>query len=291
MTPAAARTGGAAAVTGVAAAAAATALNAALRRRPPGGAARWARVNHRGEDVTLLEGPGFVAGAVATLLLPVAPRPLRAGAVVALAGAGALGAYDDLAGDGGSKGLAGHLRALRHGRVTTGAAKVVGLAVTGVAAAVLVDSSARRQGSAVALDALVGGAVVAGAANLVNLLDLRPGRALKATLLAAALVPGAGRPLAAVAAGAGLAALPGDLAERSMLGDTGANAAGALLGVAVLASTPPTSARRRLLRATVLTALTALTLASERVSFTAVIESTPLLRAVDGLGRRSAAPR
>ena len=68
-----------------------------------------------------------------------------------------------------------------------------------------------------------------------------------------------------------------------MLGDTGANAAGALLGVAALAAT----GRRG--RLALLAALVGLTVASERVSFTRVIESTPGLRELDALGRRPAA--
>jgi hypothetical protein len=64
-----------------------------------------------------------------------------------------------------------------------------------------------------------------------------------------------------------------------MLGDTGANAAGALLGTALLART---GRRGRLVS---LAALVALTLASEKVSFTRVIESTPGLRELDAWGR------
>ena len=232
--------------------------------------------------MTLLEGPSLALAGVATLLLPVAPARLRAAGAVAVLGAAAVGAYDDLAGDAGSKGLRGHLGALGRGQVTTGAVKVLGLAVTGVAATML---AGRRTIAVDALvDALVGGAVVAGAANLVNLLDLRPGRALKAVLLLAPLVPGAGRPLAAVAGGAAAGLLGDDLAERSMLGDTGAAAVGALLGLAAVAG-----ADRRG-RWAVLGLLTALTLASEKVSFTRVIESTPGLRELDRLGRRPASP-
>lgn len=249
-----------------------------LRRWPPGGAARWDRSNHRGEPVTLLEGPSLALAGVATLLLPFTPARLRVAGAVAVLGAATVGAYDDLAGDAGSKGLRGHLGALGRGQVTTGAVKVLGLAVTGVAATVL----AGRRTSAV--DALVGGAVVAGAANLVNLLDLRPGRALKAVLLVAPFVPGVGRPLAAVAGGAAAGLLGDDLAERSMLGDTGAAAVGALLGLALVAGVD----RRG--RWGVLSLLTALTLASEKVSFTRVIESTPGLRELDRLGRRPASP-
>jgi hypothetical protein len=65
-----------------------------------------------------------------------------------------------------------------------------------------------------------------------------------------------------------------------MLGDTGANAAGALLGTALLQRSGPRG------RVAALAILTALTLASEKVSFTRVIESTPVLRELDALGRR-----
>jgi hypothetical protein len=79
--------------------------------------------------------------------------------------------------------------------------------------------------------------------------------------------------------GATLAVLPDDLGERIMLGDCGANAVGALLGLR-LASIPGRGARAGLLAAVV-----ALTLASEKVSFTKVIEATPGLRELDRLGR------
>ena len=133
---------------------------------------------------------------------------------------------------------------------------------------------------------LVGGAVIAGSANIANLLDLRPGRALKVVLLLAGpIFAGAGRgrllsrATAAAAAGAAAAVLSDDLAGRSMLGDTGANSAGALLGTALVART---GRRGRLLA---LAVVTVLTLISEKVSFTKVIESTPGLRELDALGR------
>jgi hypothetical protein len=125
--------------------------------------------------------------------------------------------------------------------------------------------------------------LVAGTANLVNLLDLRPGRATKAgALLALPLLAGPAGGLAAGPLGASVAVLPADLDERVMLGDCGANALGAVLGLR-LAAGPSRSGR-----AAALAVVTALTLASEKVSFTRVIESTPGLRELDRLGRRSA---
>lgn len=236
-------------------------------------APRWERTNHAGTPVTLLEGPAYVAGAALGAL---AGGP---SGVVAAVGSGAFGALDDLAGDGASKGLKGHLGAAARGEVTTGFVKIVGIGATGLVAAGLAD---RGRSDLAVVDTLVGGAVVAGAANLANLLDLRPGRAAKATILASlplVLRGGHGAVRAAAASGAAAGVLAPDLAGRAMLGDTGANAAGALLGAAVLDAT---GRRGRLVA---LLGLTALTLASEKVSFTKVIESTPVLRELDAWGR------
>ena len=144
-------------------------------------------------------------------------------------------------------------------------------------------------------DVAINAGLIAGGANLLNLFDLRPGRAIKVAIGSAALIAAggalangaAGRAsgAAAVAAptGAALALLPEDLGERAMLGDAGANALGAMLGAAA-AQVLPRSARLCLL-----TGIVALTVASERVSFTRVIEATPALRWLDMLGRRPVA--
>jgi hypothetical protein len=262
-------------LTGVAAARLA---RAALERRPPGGHARWQRTNHRGGTLTLLEGPALAVGSLAALLTaPRVPPRLRAAGAAAVAGAAAAGLLDDLAERGGRKGLRGHLGALARGEVTTGGVKVVALAGTGAAAAALALGPGARP-----RDVLPAAALVAGCANLANLFDLRPGRALKVSLLPAPAALGAGPAGALVAAVAGpaLALLPEDLGERAMLGDGGANAAGALLGVALVAGCGPRT------RLGALAAVVALTLASEKVSFTRVIEATPVLRELDLLGRR-----
>jgi hypothetical protein len=267
---------------GTAAACAARAAYAVLSRRPPGGGALWTRTNHRGEPVTLLEGPALTVASVAVLATGpgLAPR-IRAALAVAGAGSAAFGGYDDLAGSGSRRGFRGHLGALAQGEVTTGAVKLGGIGATGLMSAMLVGGGPA--------DVAVNAGLVAGGANLLNLFDLRPGRALKVALAGGTLLaararggPSAAGALPAVAAplGAAVALLPEDLGERAMLGDAGANALGALLGVAAAASLS------RPARLALLAAITGLTAASEVVSFTAVIERTPVLRWLDMLGRR-----
>ena len=256
----------------------ARAAYAAMNRHPPGGRRTWTRTNHRGEPVTLLEGPAAAAAAVAVSLI--APgMPARGRAALAAAGAGAalFGGYDDLRGGGGRRGFRGHLAALAGGEVTTGAVKLAGIGGAGLTAAALLA------GPGSAADLVVNAGLVAGGANLANLFDLRPGRAIK-VILAAGTVLGAVSPAGRVAAappvGAALGLLPEDLGERAMLGDAGANALGAMLGVAAAAALP------RPARAGVLAVIIGLTAASEVVSFTRVIEHTPALRWLDMLGRR-----
>ena len=260
---------------------------AVLNHRPPGGTKTWSRTNHRGEPVTLLEGPAVAVGAVAGALAQSALRPAssgtaRCGAAMALAAAGAaaFGGYDDLAGSGARRGFRGHLGALRHGEVTTGAVKLGGIGVTGIASAALAGGSPA--------DVVINAGLVAGGANLLNLFDLRPGRAIKVAVASGTLIAAGGslsgrRASVAAPLAAGLSLLPEDLTERAMLGDCGANALGAMLGTA--AATLPRPARIALLAG-----ITGLTLASEKVSFTKVIERTPALRWLDMLGRRPPEP-
>jgi UDP-GlcNAc:undecaprenyl-phosphate GlcNAc-1-phosphate transferase len=242
---------------------------------------RFERVNHRGSPITLAQGPATVVGSVIGIALtPELPGRLRGAGVVAASAAGAVGLYDDLFGAPSTKGLRGHLSALTHGEVTSGAVKIVGIGAAG-----LLTGAWARGGRGGVVDALLTGVVVSGSANLLNLFDLRPGRAAKVYLAASGPVlasRAAGGGLLAGPTGALVALLPGDLAERSMLGDAGANALGAAYGVAVAAT------MSRVALVTVSAAIVALTLISERVSYSELIEQNPALRAFDALGRRPA---
>lgn len=235
---------------------------ALLRQRPPGGAQRWQRTNYRGEHPSLLAGPAV------TIAASVGSLPVTSAAGLTLA-CGALGLYDDLAGDSHARGLRGHLVALRERRITTGMVKLTGLVTAGA----LTSLIERRRPADVVVDTVL----VAGTANLVNLFDLRPGRALKVVAIAG--IPLARRGSAA-AVGAALAALPADLGETAMIGDCGANALGALLGWTFAHGLGPRA------RIAALAGVVGLTLASERVSFTDVIAGNRWLAMVDAFGRR-----
>lgn len=219
---------------------------------------RWERTNFRGHNVSLCAGPALVLGSGSS--------SGRAGLVAAL-GAGITGLYDDaVGGRDQAKGLRGHVQALRQGRCTGGMVKVAGVGGSALLAVLLLPR--RRPGQL-----LVDVALVAGSANLLNLLDLRPGRALKVgTTVAAGL--GLTGPLTA-----GLVLLPGDVRERTMLGDAGANGFGAVLGIGLVERLRPIG------RLQALAGVLTLMLASERVSFSAVIDRTPVLRGLDRAGR------
>jgi hypothetical protein len=120
-----------------------------------------------------------------------------------------------------------------------------------------------------------GAVLVALTANLLNQLDTRPGRALKAFLLGSLAL--GGRPRGALAVAVLLA--PYDHREMAMLGDAGSNALGAVLGLE--------SVRRLtgLRRTSAIVALATVTLIGERRSLGALIESSPVLGPLDAIGR------
>lgn len=266
-------------------------------------ASQWERTNFHGATVSLRGGVAMagasVASAAVASVLSDQPRAALGGAVAALGGAVA-GYIDDVdqgAHDGGkvAKGLKGHLGALAHGQVTTGVIKIAGIGASALAASVLVGSKATSV-SGKAADLALNTVLIAGTANLANLLDLRPGRALKATVLvatplsyfsAAAAKPEASasgasaqRLLASGLNAAAITALVEDLQETTMLGDTGANAAGALLGTSLAAN----DSWKLRLGATL--GVVGLILASEKVSFSKVIAANPALNWLDQLWRR-----
>ena len=169
----------------------------------------------------------------------------------AVAAVAAIGLADDLW-SGPERGFRAHLRA----GDTTGVLKLVGIP----AYALLRTRS-------------VSGAILVGlAANMLNQLDTKPGRALKA-YLAASIPLGAPKGIAVLL-------LPYDLREMAMLGDSGSNALGAVLG---LRSVSKFTERQRW---SAIAVLAGLTLLGERRSLGALIDRTPVFRTLDAWGRQ-----
>jgi Glycosyl transferase family 2 len=184
------------------------------------------------------------------LRLPLVGWKAALGGGPAVAAVAAIGLADDLW-SGPERGFRAHLRSGR----TTGVLKLVGIPAIGLIAT-------RR----------ISGALLVGlAANALNQLDTRPGRALKAYIAAAV-------PLDAPV-GIAVLLLPYDLREMAMLGDAGSNALGAMLG---LNSVERFTERGRWVA---IGALAGLTVLGERTSIGRLIERTPGLAWIDGLGR------
>ncbi len=259
----------------VAALALAPALRASLR---DGG---LTRPNYRDARLPFPFGVLIVAAAVVALVF-VAPldqvtdgdvlRPELLALVAPYAvGVAFLGLADDAL-SGPSRGWRGHGRALLSGRFSTGALKAVGS--LGLALLVLRGRE----------DYLLAVAVLVLATNLFNLLDLRPGRAVKAfVLLGAGLSVGAWDtgPLAALGLFVGPVLVAGlyDLRERAMLGDTGSNLVGALAGLWLVLTLETTGLA---IAAAVLLVVTA---SGEFRSISALVERVPPLRLLDSIGR------
>jgi len=242
---------------------------------------RHARTNYRGAPVAGTLGVVLVMPLLLGCVIAIAAksywRPLTA---VAIAGGtlGMIGLIDDVFGDRRAGGLVGHARALAHGRVTTGTLKAFSGAVVGLAVAWLLGSRG--------IVWILTGAVIALSSNLANLLDVRPGRCVKVWLGAFVLLAVVARTTDAVLAttalaGGAAAFLREDLGERAMLGDGGAAVLGASLGTAACASVG------RTVLIAIAAVLAALTVASEAVSFTQVIERVRPLRYLDALGRKT----
>jgi UDP-GlcNAc:undecaprenyl-phosphate/decaprenyl-phosphate GlcNAc-1-phosphate transferase len=249
------------------------------------GESRLALVNYRG--VTLPFPAGTVIVAAAALAagplaliqeLGIADdvlRPeLRTIAIYAFGVAG-LGLVDDALG-GAPRGWRGHGAAALRGSISTGALKAagaLGLALYALSGLGYSDG-----------EYLLATGVLVLFTNLFNLLDLRPGRSVKAfALVGAGLTLGAWDvdPLWALGLFAGPVLVVGlyDLRERAMLGDTGSNLIGALVGLWVVLALGTTG------QAIALAVALAITIYGEFRSISAFVERAPLLRQLDSFGR------
>jgi hypothetical protein len=174
------------------------------------------------------------------------------------------------------RGVRGHGAALLRGELSTGALKAIGsLGLALLATSMLGLSNGRW---------LLATGVLVLATNVFNLLDLRPGRAVKAFVLlglGVGLGSGEARPLWAIGLFAAPALVAGvyDVRERAMLGDTGSNLLGALAGLWLVLALSGSG------QVIALALLAALTFYGELRSISDFVERTPGLRHLDSFGR------
>jgi len=263
---------------------------AVLRMLTEGG---HTRVNYRGRPLPVPLGVLVIAAALLALVplalierlasTEVFESQLLLASIYAL-GVACLGLIDDAYGAAkkpagfAPRGWRGHAHAVRRGELSTGALKAGGS--LGLALA-LMSFAEHSTGTW-----LLASAVLVLATNLFNLLDLRPGRAIKAfVLLGAGLTAGSGElpVLWALGLFAGPALVAGayDVRERAMLGDTGANLLGALAGLWMVLTLSTAGLE------IALALLLLITVYGEFRSISALVEKTPGVRWLDSLGRPS----
>lgn len=240
--------------------------------------AGFTRPNFRGQPVVASAGVilGLVYSALLLLWHALWPSGLSLLVSLVVVAMALIGFVDDVWGDARAKGLRGHAGLLLRGGLSTGGMKAVFGGVVSLAVA--------RAAADDLYTALVGAVVVALAANAVNLLDVRPGRALKGAVLLYGALLAASWPAPVWAYVAPLwgvlaAYASYDLRSKAMLGDSGANWLGAVAGVAAVEGLEV----RGLLVTGV--ALALLHVISETGSVTRVIERVPVLRRLDEWGR------
>ncbi len=196
--------------------------------------------------------------------------------LLAVFGAALVGLFDDVLGGSKPRGLLNHFRYFfLENKVSTGLVKAI---VIGIISIWVVSMIGGRWfeylGNALLLVLTV---------NFINLLDLRPGRALKGVLFLFLLpllfqVPGQGLLFSSL--GIMLAYAPYDLQGKVMLGDTGANVLGMISGFLLLA-TP------LWVKMILLVFMFSLHVVTEKYSLTVIIEKNPFLKKIDEWGQDS----
>ena len=185
------------------------------------------------------------------------------------------GALDDLIGNRNVSGLKGHFKSLFKGELTTGGFKALFGGFVGLVVSVCISSSI--------VDIIVNTLIIALSTNLMNLFDLRPGRAIKAYLVI--MIPiyitltGYTKVLPLLILPNVLAYFNTDLKARGMMGDTGSNVLGISIGVLMALGYGIK------VRLAWLVFLILMHLITEKFSLTKIIEKNRVLKFIDNLGR------
>ena len=185
------------------------------------------------------------------------------------------GALDDLIGNRSVSGLKGHFKSLLKGELTTGGFKALFGGFVGLVVSVCISNDI--------VDIIVNTLIIALSTNLMNLFDLRPGRAIKAYLVI--MIPiyitltGYIKALPLLILPNVLAYFNTDLKARGMMGDTGSNVLGISIGVLMAFGYGIK------VRVAWLVFLVLMHLITEKFSLTKIIEKNRVLKFIDNLGR------
>lgn len=187
-----------------------------------------------------------------------------------------LGFVDDMLGGRDTLGFKGHFKALFRGKLTTGGLKAIGGGGIALFVAFFVSPSWS--------DLLINTLLLALFTNMLNLLDLRPGRAVKGFFLFLIIILILGWKhinycLIAPLIGIILWYFPFDLKAKAMMGDAGSNVLGFALGFIIIDSLP------LIIRLLSLLFLIAMHIYTEKFSLSKTIEKNIVLNKLDQLGR------
>lgn len=245
------------------------------------------RANYRGREIPCSAGILFVPAylivfAVISVVQNVMDWEKSAAGLsllVLVIGMGFFGFVDDVMGEGGARGFKGHFLALFRGQITTGSMKAAGC--------FLVALMASLPFCGPLWELLLDAVLIALFANTFNLLDVRPGRAIKVFIPALVGVATLNwrhvdefLPYALAIGAVAVVLLPGDLSERFMLGDAGSNILGATIGLGLV------QGAGNWWKLGFVIFLILLNLLSEKFSFTRVIEANVVLNWLDSIGRK-----
>ncbi|MEG1310884.1 MAG: glycosyl transferase [Romboutsia sp.] len=185
------------------------------------------------------------------------------------------GILDDIIGNRDVSGLKGHFKSLINGTLTTGGFKAIFGGFIGI---VISIGTSKNIG-----DIIINTLIIALSTNLMNLLDLRPGRAIKVYLITMSTIfvtlNGFVKALPLLIVPNVVAYFKYDLKAKAMMGDTGSNVLGISIGILFVMGY---SLKVRLLWLAFLIFIHILT---EKYSLTKIIEKNKILNFIDKLGR------